>query len=985
MMSIAGNSLHSTPMRQPSCSYRNLFASGLIVPILLAFSSSMADVTEKASSDFEVAQAAGDVFDGTDFTNDWEVAGGSLDGEIDGSTLTLTITDNNGWIQLDTESSSWETGVEGGESWTVEVRARLADDGGNGLVIWAANGFERGILQVNAGSTQFFGGEVYDTNLNTDAFHDFRMAYDADSALYFFWRDGELLNGEGSPAQAATGDNRLIIGDCCSNIVTTSFDIEHIRFDTTGAFSPVVDASDTDGDGIPNVYEEENDLDPNTNDADGDEDGDGLTNLDEYNKGLLANNPDTDGDGLNDGTEVNVTDTDPKNADSDEDGLNDNVETNSGTFVSATETGTDPNDDDSDDDGVKDGVEVAQGSDPNDANSKPESDLPQKDSVSFEVVAAASQIFDGNELQGEWVNAGGFTDFELDGDFMTLLSADNNGWIELDSGASPWEIGVEDGESWTVEVRVRIADDTDNGVVIWAANGMERGILQINAESTQNFGADILDENSNSDAFHTFRMAYDSEDALYYFWRDGVLLNPDGAFAQAATANNRLIFGDCCSSIPMTSVDLEYIRFDTTGAFSPVIDDGDRDNDGIPDFYEVENGLDPDVDDAAEDKDGDGLSNLAEFEAGLPANDADADDDGLSDGVENGTGEWVSAAATGTNPKSKDSDGDGIDDGAETNTGAFVGATDTGTNPNLKDSDGDTFEDGKELARGSDPTDADSVPPPSIQPLNSNAFEFTANAEEIYDGTSLQGDWINAGGLTEFELDGSTLTLTAADNNGWIEHDTGETPWETGVEAGGSWTVEISARLAADDPNGIVIWAANGTERGIMQIESGAVALLDGELLDENDNTDGFHLFRMAYDAEQELYFFWRDGVLLNEEGHLAQATTGNNRLIVGDCCSTLEMTSVDLQYIRYDTTGAWSPGSGEAAVITDFGVDRPNNTATITWTSEEGRTYTVESSVDFIDWLEVDDSIEPQGDTTMVEIELSPEGRAQYFRVLTD
>jgi alpha-tubulin suppressor-like RCC1 family protein len=44
--------------------------------------------------------------------------------------------------------------------------------------------------------------------------------------------------------------------------------------------------------------------------------------------------------------------------DRDADGLTDSVETNSGTYVSATNTGTDPVDDDSDNDGLKDGEEV---------------------------------------------------------------------------------------------------------------------------------------------------------------------------------------------------------------------------------------------------------------------------------------------------------------------------------------------------------------------------------------------------------------------------------------------------------------------------------------------------------------------------------------------------------------------------------------------------------------------------------------------------
>ncbi|MDB4453090.1 hypothetical protein N9145_02795 [bacterium] len=51
--------------------------------------------------------------------------------------------------------------------------------------------------------------------------------------------------------------------------------------------------------------------------------------------------------------------------DSDGDGLDDSVETNTGTFVSASDTGTDPNVFDSDNDGFSDGAEVSFGTDPN--------------------------------------------------------------------------------------------------------------------------------------------------------------------------------------------------------------------------------------------------------------------------------------------------------------------------------------------------------------------------------------------------------------------------------------------------------------------------------------------------------------------------------------------------------------------------------------------------------------------------------------------
>jgi hypothetical protein len=76
---------------------------------------------------------------------------------------------------------------------------------------------------------------------------------------------------------------------------------------------------------------------------------------------------DTDGDGLDDSVETNTgiyvsatdTGTDPLTADTDGDGLRDGAETNTGTFVSLDDTGTNPFDKDSDDDGAGDWYEAA--------------------------------------------------------------------------------------------------------------------------------------------------------------------------------------------------------------------------------------------------------------------------------------------------------------------------------------------------------------------------------------------------------------------------------------------------------------------------------------------------------------------------------------------------------------------------------------------------------------------------------------------------
>ncbi|MDB4142927.1 hypothetical protein N9733_05635, partial [Akkermansiaceae bacterium] len=67
-----------------------------------------------------------------------------------------------------------------------------------------------------------------------------------------------------------------------------------------------------------------------------------------------------------------------------------------------------------------------------------------------------------------------------------------------------------------------------------------------------------------------------------------------------------------------------------------------------------------------------------------------------------------------------DTDGDGVLDIHETGTGVFVDANDTGSDPRVVDSDGDGFEDGLEVAQGSNPNDTESFPL-SLDPENVDA------------------------------------------------------------------------------------------------------------------------------------------------------------------------------------------------------------------------------------------------------------------------
>jgi hypothetical protein len=87
---------------------------------------------------------------------------------------------------------------------------------------------------------------------------------------------------------------------------------------------------------------------------------------------------------------------------------------------------------------------------------------------------------------------------------------------------------------------------------------------------------------------------------------------------------------------------LEDVDFHGHGTFhGPVwaTPGGDRDGDGMPDWWEEQMGLDPDVDDARLDYDGDGFTNLEEFFYGFNPFDFDTDGDGVPDGLERENGE----------------------------------------------------------------------------------------------------------------------------------------------------------------------------------------------------------------------------------------------------------------------------------------------------------------------------------------------------------
>ena len=206
--------------------------------------------------------------------------------------------------------------------------------------------------------------------------------YDADALVQHGASSPEL----GAIAWSSPADPSIVVKDLTAVFDLSAFNEEKviIRFQFgTDAFEGgeganfdniVVEGialSDADGDGMPDSYEDRHGLDPGTDDSMEDLDMDGVANLEEYNNFTDPNDPDTDGDGLDDGAETNTgefvsptnTGTDPRNPDSDGDGLEDGDEMNN--------IGTDPNKADTDGDGFEDKTEIDLGGDPRDPSVKP--------------------------------------------------------------------------------------------------------------------------------------------------------------------------------------------------------------------------------------------------------------------------------------------------------------------------------------------------------------------------------------------------------------------------------------------------------------------------------------------------------------------------------------------------------------------------------------------------------------------------------------
>ncbi len=399
----------------------------------------------------------------------------------------------------------------------------------------------------------------------------------------------------------------------------------NVHFDS---FSGVIEQADTDNDGLPDSYEQTI-IDSNP--------GDAITAFSHVaGPNNLPATTDFDSDGSSDANEFEKG-TNPLDSDTDDDGLTDGVETNTGSFLIPSNTGTNPLASDTDIDGFNDGIEVFYGSNP----------------------------VNNTDLPGAGLNV-------VNGSFESPIVAVSKEGVPVSGGTvTGWSVATN--EMWTIDAIALSANDptsASHGSQFLTANrlapnpdALAAGFIGGNAAvmsarqdvDVSSFAASIdagartvlvkfdwFDNDPFDRGTVSIRFLnglgvdlgrYRSDVTLGNLtgWRTSILpvYPPVGTRTVRITleADNRNDAG-----APSAAGTARNVHFDNIVARLAFVD---SDNDGMPDDWELANGLNPNNPaDSSAISSGGGLTNLQEFLAGTSPDLADTDGDGSNDNDE---------------------------------------------------------------------------------------------------------------------------------------------------------------------------------------------------------------------------------------------------------------------------------------------------------------------------------------------------------------
>ncbi|MFL2480864.1 MAG: LamG-like jellyroll fold domain-containing protein [Verrucomicrobiales bacterium] len=718
----------------------------------------------------------------------------------------------------------------------------------------------------------------------------------------------------------------------------------------------------------------------------GDFDSDGLTDLDEYEETRTdPTKADTDEDGLGDAVETNTgtyvsatnTGTNPRKADSDNDGLLDGVETKTGLFIAAENTGTDPNNADTDGDGFSDGGEVIEGTDPLDPNSKGGIPAP----ILYLDFEDGAIDLSGNTNDGE-VN--GDVTFDAEGaeggPTPTTGASFNGGHLNIPGVDMSGIIQDIEGEnSYTLSAWIKPSDLGGNKF-LWGqtSQGIHNGIRNGGFLHQAHWGADTNGATNLSTLEGQWIHAawvYDGDADVGTIYLNGEVDWTGGKRAPNGSGN--LLVGGSNGGgdnyrglVDDVAVWNEVLPEGSIKALadgtSPIgASQEDDDGDGLPDAWEEKYG----VDDPEGDDDNDGLTNIEEYEARTKPNKADSDEDGLSDKAEIEEHE--------TNPLNPDADKDGLLDGEE------IAA---GTDPENKDTDGDGITDFNEIQNGTDPLVVTAIAFEtnlvSYWPLDSDFDDAKAENHGLEEGGPIEFQtgkfdgavYLNGsqsieitGDENTFDFAGESFTVSA-----WYTAEAINKSWQCLVAKGegNGWRLH---RRGGDNPPEMTFTGGNG------DVDRHNVAMTVG------GDPETWHHVAGVTDADTQEQILYLDG---EEVARKAGATLQDrsNPMRIGDNPDARNRNwqgKVDDVAVwgralqPNEIAEIWDGGSGKSiedmlglSVPFDFTsviYDANDDSFRFEWNSKPNRTYALYFSETLEEFgADVDDSIESGGESTV-------------------